>query len=109
MPGELVGRVAKGGLGMWTRVKFPNGDQVMISMAHTDIRIVKMKWGGAFPERTLVSLSTSILGEFRDANPGASAIAVNTAVLDWLTKLLLMCESADDAQGRFTVMATQYL
>lgn len=42
MPGSVVGRVAKGALGMWTEVHFPNGDRMMVSLASDEMKIWKL-------------------------------------------------------------------
>jgi len=35
------------------RLKLENGDQVMISVARSSVKVVKMKWAGIIPESTL--------------------------------------------------------
>jgi hypothetical protein len=37
----------------WARVRLENGDQIMISVAQTGVKIFKMKWGGLLPGATL--------------------------------------------------------
>jgi hypothetical protein len=37
----------------WARLKLENGDQVMISVAQSGVKVSKMKWAGMIPAATL--------------------------------------------------------
>lgn len=37
----------------WARLKLDNGDQIMISVAQSGVKIFKMKWAGLLPGATL--------------------------------------------------------
>jgi hypothetical protein len=37
----------------WARLRLDNGDQVMISVAQSGMKIFKMRWGGMWPAATL--------------------------------------------------------
>lgn len=65
MPGQVVKRVAKGKLGMWTEVHFPNGDRVMVSMTQAGIEVLRLKRKIAlFGTETLASVDTKALAAF---------------------------------------------
>ena len=41
------------GLQCFARLKLDNGEQIMISVAQSGVKIFKMKWAGLFPAATL--------------------------------------------------------
>jgi hypothetical protein len=69
MPGRIVRRVAKGALGMWTEVYFPNGDRVMVSMARDSIQVWKIsRWGALFGRKTLAFVGVTALAAWLEAS-----------------------------------------
>lgn len=52
---------------MWTRVRFPNGDLILIGLARSGIRISKMKWGGLWPAEVLANIPAERLARLHSA------------------------------------------
>ena len=79
MPGRIVRRMAKGAVGVWTKVHFPNGDRVMVSMDRRDIKLYKISRSSAlFGRETLATIdiaSREELARTSAANVRAELIA----------------------------------
>ena len=74
----------------WARLRLENGDQVMISVAQSGVKVIKMKWAGMFPAVTLwQSRSLSEVGRqfFDDQKP-------HQRPLDAMIDKLIDCPSA---------------
>ena len=91
---ELVKYMA-GPVACFSRVRLANGEQVMVSVARADVRVVRMKWG-VVPLETLWQGSDWVqMGlMFRCSHEDP------VAVLDGLTELVLLCASARDVKAQ---------
>lgn len=96
-----MGRIDNGRTGMWSRVKFPNGDQVMISMAKDEAKLIKMKWGGALPDKDLVTLDAIELVSVFDLWGEQTPLSRSQAMLTRLTDLVMARDSAADVASAF--------
>lgn len=101
VPGVLVGGV-NNGRAMWSRTRFPNGDQVMVSMAKDEAKLFQMKWGGLIPGRTLVTLDAMALVTVFDLWGGElTPLTRSQTILARLTELVMASESAGDVERVF--------
>ncbi|MGH2713030.1 MAG: hypothetical protein ACRDM7_03935 [Thermoleophilaceae bacterium] len=97
----VVKRVAAGPAGMWSRVKLDSGDQVMVSMARHEVKLLKMKWGGLWPGEALATLDAFALVNQWNLRTGYDPLSRSTAVLDHVTADLLRCTSIDEVREVF--------
>jgi hypothetical protein len=87
---------------MWSRTKFPNGDQVMVSMAKDEAKLLKMKWGGMLPDRTLVTLDAIELVTVFDLwGDGYTPLTRSQAILSRITDLVAAQNSAAEVEATF--------
>lgn len=80
----------------YARLKLDSGEQIMISVSQTGVKIFKMKWAGLFPKSTLwESKSIEELGEkfFDKHNPLQSP-------LDSMIQKIIDCQSAAEVVVR---------
>lgn len=102
MPGVVVGKIDNGRAGMWSRTKFPNGEQVMVSMAKDEAKVMKMKWGGTLPGRTLVTLDAMALVTVFDLWSGDyTALTRSQTILARLTEMVMTHNSAAEVEAAF--------
>lgn len=100
VPGVLVGRIDNGP--MWSRTKFPNGDQVMVSMAKDEAKLFKMKLGGLLPGRTLATLDAMELVTVFDLwGDEYTPLTRSQAILTRVTELVMAQESSADVERAF--------
>ena len=103
MAGLVVARVAKGAGGMWTRIAFPNGDQVMVSMARDEIKLLKMKWRGTIPGETLATLDAMYLAEAWELMGGNyMPLTRTTEILDRVSAMVAICDDANGVKTAFS-------
>ena len=80
----------------FARLELNNGDQVMISIAHGEVKVIKMKWAGMLPGPTLWKSGSGaeIAEKFFDETtlPQKPIEAVIDKVID--------CRSADEVVAR---------
>jgi len=87
---------------MWSRVKFPNGDQVMISMARDEAKLFKMKFGGLLPGRTLATLDAMGLVDLWDLwGLEYTPLTRSQTILARITSLVMQRNSADEVEAAF--------
>lgn len=86
---------------MWSRVRFENGDQVMVSMASDEVKLFKMKWGGMIPGETLATLDALALVENWDLFAGHDPLSRSTEILDRVTAMVVIWESAAEVEAAF--------
>lgn len=92
---------------MWSRTKFPNGDQVMVSMARDEANLIKMKWGGAIPDRTLATLDAiALVAVFDLWGDEYTPLTRSQAMLTRITELVMSHESAADVESAFNGAAS---
>lgn len=91
---------------MWSRVRFPNGDKVMVSFAgfpRPEVRLFRMKWGGLFPGETLCKLSPDRAIGIWGVDPrSGTGHELSVVVLDRFTSEVIACDSADDVRRVFS-------
>lgn len=91
---------------MFTRVKFQNDDDMMVSMAPREVKIIKMRFGGTIPGETLAKIETkaqtsrATRGTLRMAQDMVDRMDAE-ALLDQLTEKVMGCESAEDVKRTF--------
>jgi hypothetical protein len=77
-------------------MRLENGDQVMISVAQSGVKVVKMKWAGMLPAATLWESRTvaEVAERFFNTNEPAER------PLDAMIEKLINCRSAADVVAR---------
>jgi hypothetical protein len=103
-----VGGVNSGTTGMWSRVKYPNGDQVMVSMAKDEAKLLRMKWGGLLPERELVTLDCLALVDVFDLWNGYTPLQRSQTILARVTEAISAYDSAAEVETAFNDPASPY-
>lgn len=104
MPGKLIAKVAAGEHGMWSRVEFPNGDQVMVSMAAGEVKVLRMR--GTVPVETLATVSPGGAAiawglDYDEALRKGGPVGLSAAILDAFTEKVLDCSSARGVEDAF--------
>jgi hypothetical protein len=99
---EVVKYVCNG-LACFSRVRLVSNEQVMVSIARTSVRVLRMKWGGIVPAGTLWEGSDRVqMGlMFRCSHEDMKAL------LDGFTGLVLLSASADDVRSRLRALDEQ--
>ena len=92
----------------FARLELSNGDQVMISVAQGEVKVVKMKWAGMLPGPTLWK-SGSVAETAEKFFDGAT---LPQSPIEAVIDKIIDCRSADDVRARLSAepdhVLTQY-
>ena len=90
---ELV-KYMNNGLACFSRVRLASGEQVMVSVAHDSVWVVRMKWGGVVPAERLWEgsdwVQMGLMARCSHEDRGA--------ILDGFTALVMLSPSAEEVR-----------
>lgn len=86
--------------GKYCQIKLDDGNRILISLAQTGIKVMKMKWGGVMPAGDIFDISTQDLfsEKYRHSREKLTEISLELDMLDVFKDVLLPCRTLDEAK-----------
>jgi len=84
----------------YCQIKFNDGNRVLISIAQTGIKILKLKWGGLIPSENIFEISTAELfsDNYKFARKRLTERSLAFDMLDVFKEILLRTDSLESAR-----------
>lgn len=86
--------------GKYCQIKLDDGNRILISIAQTGIKVMKMKWGGILPAGDIFDISTQDLfsEQYKRARERLTKVSLELDMLDVFKDVLLPCKTLDEAK-----------
>lgn len=86
--------------GKYCQIKLDDGNRILISIAQTGVKVMKMKWGGMLPAGDIFDISTQDLfsENYKHAREKLTKLSLELDMLDVFKDILLPCKTLDEVK-----------
>ena len=90
----------------YCQMKFGDGDRILISVARSGIKIVKLKWAGLVPSETIFQISTADLfsDNYKFARGRLTERSFALAMLDVFKEIFLKLDSLNEVKEELNLI-----
>jgi len=85
--------------GKYCQIKLDDGNRILISIAQTGVKVMKLKWGGMIPSGDIFDITTQELfsEEYKHAREKLTEKSIALDMLDVFKEILIECGSLEEA------------
>lgn len=85
--------------GKYCQIKLDDGNRILISIAQTGVKVMKLKWGGMIPSRDIFDITTQELfsEKYKPAREKLTEKSIAMDMLDVFKEILIECCSLEEA------------